>query len=33
MWHGGSGLLLGSVAQRCTQHAACPVVVIRDGDR
>ncbi|MHB9847855.1 universal stress protein [Streptomyces krungchingensis] len=26
---GFSGLLLGSVAQHCTQHAACPVVVIR----
>ncbi|MGX1669793.1 universal stress protein [Streptomyces sp. NPDC055400] len=24
-----SGLLLGSVAQRCTQHAACPVLVMR----
>ncbi|MEU3985329.1 universal stress protein [Streptomyces sp. NPDC026672] len=29
---GFSGLLLGSVAQHCTQHASCPVVVIRDGD-
>lgn len=28
---GFSGLLLGSVAQHCTQHARCPVVVIRDG--
>ncbi|MER6984686.1 universal stress protein [Streptomyces carpinensis] len=26
---GFSGLLLGSVAQHCTQYAACPVVVIR----
>ncbi|WP_371799061.1 universal stress protein [Streptomyces sp. NBC_01707] len=30
---GFSGLLLGSVAQHCTQHAACPVVVMRDGGR
>ncbi|WP_327425486.1 universal stress protein (plasmid) [Streptomyces sp. NBC_01527] len=30
---GFSGLLLGSVAQHCTQHAACPVVVFRDGGR
>lgn len=29
---GFAGLLLGSVAQHCTQHATCPVVVIRDGD-
>jgi nucleotide-binding universal stress UspA family protein len=28
---GFSGLLLGSVAQHCAQHAACPVVVIRGG--
>lgn len=28
--HGGFvGALLGSVSQHCTQHAACPVVVIR----
>ncbi|MFF8373123.1 universal stress protein [Streptomyces lydicus] len=26
---GFSGMLLGSVAQHCTQQAACPVVVIR----
>ncbi|MET8772224.1 universal stress protein [Streptomyces sp. NPDC004658] len=30
---GFSGLLLGSVAQHCTQHASCPVVVFRDGGR
>ncbi|MEU0368848.1 universal stress protein [Streptomyces sp. NPDC006283] len=24
-----AGMLLGSVAQHCTQHAACPVLVIR----
>ncbi|MET7543800.1 universal stress protein [Streptomyces sp. NPDC005507] len=30
---GFSGLLLGSVAQHCTQQAACPVLVIRDGDQ
>ncbi|MFG3204168.1 universal stress protein [Streptomyces sp. NPDC048192] len=30
---GFTGLLLGSVAQHCTQHAACPVVVVRDGGR
>lgn len=28
---GFSGLLLGSVAQHCVQHAACPVVVVREG--
>lgn len=28
---GFSGLLLGSVAQHCAQHATCPVVVVRDG--
>lgn len=27
---GFSGLLLGSVAQHCVQHAACPVLVVRD---
>ncbi|MFH9609613.1 universal stress protein [Streptomyces sp. NPDC017448] len=27
---GFSGLLLGSVAQACAQHASCPVVVFRD---
>lgn len=28
--HGGFvGTLLGSVSQRCTQHATCPVVVVR----
>lgn len=27
---GFGGLLLGSVAQHCTQHAPCPVVVVRD---
>lgn len=27
---GFSGLLLGSVAQHCTRHATCPVLVIRD---
>lgn len=28
-----SRLLLGSVAQHCTQHATCPVVVIRNGEQ
>ncbi|GGJ12187.1 universal stress protein [Streptomyces brasiliensis] len=27
---GFKGLLLGSVAQHCVQHAPCPVLVIRD---
>ncbi|CAL9653896.1 universal stress protein [Streptomyces sp. enrichment culture] len=27
---GCAGLLLGSVAQHCVQHAACPVVVVRE---
>ncbi|GAA1383270.1 universal stress protein [Kitasatospora putterlickiae] len=27
---GFSGMLLGSVAQHCTRHAACPVLVYRD---
>jgi nucleotide-binding universal stress UspA family protein len=31
--HGGfASALLGSVSQRCTQHATCPVVVVRTGD-
>ncbi|NJP51857.1 universal stress protein [Streptomyces sp. SBST2-5] len=25
--------MLGSVSQRCAQHAACPVVVVREGHR
>jgi nucleotide-binding universal stress UspA family protein len=30
--HGGfTGMLLGSVSQHCIHHAACPVVVVRDG--
>lgn len=28
---GFTGALLGSVSQHCVQHAACPVVVVRDG--
>lgn len=30
---GFAGLLLGSVAQHCVQHATCPVLVIRGQDR
>lgn len=30
---GFSGALLGSVSQHCTQHAPCPVVVVRGRDR
>lgn len=29
---GFSGLLLGSVAQHCVQHAVCPVLVVRGGE-
>ncbi|MFF0450359.1 universal stress protein [Streptomyces sp. NPDC004609] len=31
--HGGfTGVVLGSVAQHCTQHAPCPAVVVRGPD-
>lgn len=30
---GFAGLLLGSVAQHCTQHASCPVLVVRGDER
>jgi nucleotide-binding universal stress UspA family protein len=30
---GFSGLLLGSVGHQCTQHAACPVVVVPHAER
>jgi nucleotide-binding universal stress UspA family protein len=30
---GFAGLLLGSVAQHCTQYATCPVVVVRGDDQ
>ncbi|MER6310190.1 universal stress protein [Streptomyces sp. NPDC001657] len=29
---GFSGALLGSVSQHCSQHAPCPVVVVRGGE-